>query len=1054
MEYITTEEYDHKLIFTITALQNSIDSEKVSTNNARTVPATTKLKLPRIPLPEYAHEGEDLFKFFTNFEQILQKYELTEYEKFVYLQNQLSNEPLTLIKSLKLADQNYATAKALLEQAFGSPLTQQFRVLHNLENLKLAATDDPYQFISDMRLIIDSFERLKIDTKVILQYFIWNGLNNEMKTQLVHITNTNKPSLDEIQKHIFDATERYTSLRKFNSQKSSHFKKDSCKQSGKTDQAVNAAAVNYQDRSSDGKKPKFCTLCSTKDKRETSHSTFECKSYPTPEAKIKKINEIGGCIRCANTNHNTKECRYRFNKRCFKCSKYHFSFLCSANSKSAADSTKANAKSEPKSSKENKQVQSSSVNVYNTTVEQYGEDAIIPTFSIRLPDNSVIRCMRDSGCQPNFISQKAARRQKLRIVCDNFSLGVKGFNSKKNYNCKIVELRLIEDELPILAICVPEIKTNIKLPGLTKIVKTFISNGYDFADEFLEDAGDEISGLDFVLGNNDANVLPQEDVKFGTNPSSVYSKTKLGIMLLGGTKRMLKNLKSLSNCNENFKVESACLDHTNNSHDAIVSENEVSLLSMKIAIDKAGFIENSVLDNAVDEMINMHRARNMEYDNETYIDDRKECNDLAIKFVLDNTRQLQDGRLEMPLIWDDKVAHLLGRNYKLSRSVLRTNLRRLQQNEEHLYMYDDVIKEQESSGVIERIDDIKQYLVEHPNISYLSHMGVFRPERESTKCRVVLLSNLVEKRESDVQSVSHNQAISCGPNLNRKITTAVTKLRFDKFLLCFDISKAFLNIALRSIDQDALLFHWLQNVRKNDFSVVTYKFTRLPFGLRCSLALLLLAMYKILILNAKNDDPDLKELKALIYDRLYMDNGAYSTNSAGEMANTAEMLNGIFNPFKFELQQFVTNLESLQISLDSRSCTSTDQETKLLGMVFNRITDTLSTPPLRLDTSANTKRKILSSIAGNYDALQINGPLINRARLYMHSLQCNTELQWDTVISNHELKEWKNLCKQLNAAPSLVMPRYIGQRDSDFRLVAFTDASKQMFGTVVYIQEL
>ena len=218
MEYITTEEYDCKLVFTITALQNSIDSEKVSTNNARTVPATTKLKLPRIPLPEYAHkEGEDLFKFFTNFEQILQKYELTEYEKFVYLQNQLSNEPLTLIKSLKLADQNYATAKALLEQAVGSLLTQQFRVLHNLENLKLAATDDSYQFISDMRLIIDSFERLKIDTKVILQYFIWNGLNNEMKTQLVHITNTNKPSLDEIQKHIFDATERYQSLRKFNS---------------------------------------------------------------------------------------------------------------------------------------------------------------------------------------------------------------------------------------------------------------------------------------------------------------------------------------------------------------------------------------------------------------------------------------------------------------------------------------------------------------------------------------------------------------------------------------------------------------------------------------------------------------------------------------------------------------------------------------------------------------------------------------------------------------------------------------------------------------------
>ena len=39
-----------------------------------------------------------------------------------------------------------------------------------------------------------------------------------------------------------------------------------------------------------------------------------------------------------------------------------------------------------------------------------------------------------------------------------------------------------------------------------------------------------------------------------------------------------------------------------------MSENEVSLLSLETAIDKAGFIENSVLDNAVAEMINMHRA--------------------------------------------------------------------------------------------------------------------------------------------------------------------------------------------------------------------------------------------------------------------------------------------------------------------------------------------------------------------------------------------------------------------------------------------------------------
>ena len=75
--------------------------------------------------------------------------------------------------------------------------------------------------------------------------------------------------------------------------------------------------------------------------------------------------------------------------------------------------------------------------------------------------------------------------------------------------------------------------------------------------------------------------------------------------------------------------------------------------------------------------------------------------------------------------------------------------------------------------------------------------------------------------------------------------------------------------------------------------------------------------------------------------------------------------------------------------------------------------------------------------------------------LIEHCIVCNVLQNYSgTLIRNHELKEWKNLCKQLNAALSLAIPRYIGQKDSEHRLLAFTDASKQMFGTVVYIHEL
>ena len=92
---------------------------------------------------------------------------------------------------------------------------------------------------------------------------------------------------------------------------------------------------------------------------------------------------------------------------------------------------------------------------------------------------------------------------------------------------------------------------------------------------------------------------------------------------------------------------------------------------------------------------------------------------------------------------------------------------------ERFEMYDQVIKEQVENGVVEKIYDLKSYMEEHPSCSFIPHMGVYKMSRESTKCRIVYLSNLVDRRAGDV--VSHNQAIYSGPCLNRKITTVHCK---------------------------------------------------------------------------------------------------------------------------------------------------------------------------------------------------------------------------------------------------------------------------------------
>ena len=72
----------------------------------------------------------------------------------------------------------------------------------------------------------------------------------------------------------------------------------------------------------------------------------------------------------------------------------------------------------------------------------------------------------------------------------------------------------------------------------------------------------------------------------------------------------------------------------------------------------------------------------------------------------------------------------------------------------------------------------------------------------------------------------------------------------------------------------------------------------------------------------------------------------------------------------------------------------------------------------------------------------------------MHRLQCQRKLGWDQVISLEQQQEWKNICKQANKSSLVKISRYAGPREGNFRLVAFTDASQVLYGTVIFIQHI
>ena len=129
-----------------------------------------------------------------------------------------------------------------------------------------------------------------------------------------------------------------------------------------------------------------------------------------------------------------------------------------------------------------------------------------------------------------------------------------------------------------------------------------------------------------------------------------------------------------------------------------------------------------------------------------------------------------------------------------------SNLRKYSKDFDRLKLIDAVFREQEANGIIEKIENLDGFLGEHPEASFLSHMPIFKLDRETTKCRVAFLSNLGEKKNPGSPTIIHIHAMFPGPCLNKKLSTSILSLRFDSFLLCYDIKKAFNQILLDASD--------------------------------------------------------------------------------------------------------------------------------------------------------------------------------------------------------------------------------------------------------------
>ena len=955
-----------------------------------------RLAMPTAEIPRFDSKIENYPRFMNNFEKITGKYNLDSYDRFVLLKKNTTGRAREMLESLSINDSTFEDAKSLLDDCFANKLEQQLQTIKTLHQLRMQENPPDFlKYVAQIRSLKTQLEENEITIDLVFQYFIWSGANDKFREIITTITNTSRPSSKQILDNVIEANKRYVEKRV----SSKSWPKE-------PEVVVNAVAINTM------KEPK-CSLCSYDKEDDTAHKLYRCPKYKDAKARLRRLGEIKGCTKCGFPYHSVNKCAFKLSKPCPECQKWHVLALCPL--------IKQNKSENKENTRNVKKIAVTAGHTYDHS------GTFLPSITVVRVQGETLRAFRDNGSQISFIEGAPEDFPEARILKYE-TLAVRGFNETKKMKAPILEMPVkIQGQglVKVVAACIPDINIgSIDPPDASKIVEKLESKGYKMADASLGERPERRVTL--LLGNDNAHVLPPKAVVFRSNNNrtgATMLETTAGIMLCD----------TVGNYNNNF---GALPPHEHQRRQVKVGSTTSECIEEKI------LMTNQEIDQATKSQLK--DIYDSLTDN-TEIAEATEENECLIEETLQNIEECpKTGRLIVHPPWKQELTHKLTHNFGLAKSILKSNRKRL--SSEKILQYDQVIKEQLELGVIEQIDLKREKTDEE--ISFLPHSAVFREESESTKCRVVYLANL--KDNSD--GMSHNQVSRPGVNLNHKIQTALLLQRFDKFLVTFDIKKAFLQLMLPDEDTKKLRFLWFQDVAKDNFALTGYKITRVPFGMRYSPFLLMIALYYLLVQCNDNSGEKEREVKKAIYDLAYVDNLGYSNDNPKELTHAIDIAEQALNPHGFHFQQFASNAREVNEKMGSADLEDVESEVKLLGIIWNTNSDQIKTRKMSLDEKADTCRKILKSINSNFDPMGINLPALNRAKRFMHIALNDTTLTWDTKLATNRLREWKNICMQLNNAPELTIPRTVGGREQEYSLIVFCDASKDFIGCVMYLR--
>jgi len=304
--------------------------------------------------------------------------------------------------------------------------------------------------------------------------------------------------------------------------------------------------------------------------------------------------------------------------------------------------------------------------------------------------------------------------------------------------------------------------------------------------------------------------------------------------------------------------------------------------------------------------------------------------------------------------------------------------------------------------------------------------------------------------------ISLNDALLVGPVLQQELFCILLRFRNFEYALTADIAKMYRQVLLNEAQIPLQRILWRDQATEE---IKTYELVTLTYG---TAPASFLATKVIHQLPKMEEDQFPIGVKIACRD-FYVDDLITGANSMEEASVILAQITALLKGGGFALRKWASNSEELLKGLPESSISNTileldkDRTAKTLGIKWNPSKDVLQyTICMQAsETSASTKRSILSSIAHIFDPLGLLGPVIVTAKIMIQKLW-KLQIDWDESLPSDIYTEWMDYVVKIQELNEFKVQRKVSiyGKDVRFELHGFCDASEQAYGVCIYVRSI